>query len=207
MDARDGILRAAQVVFARHGYRQTAMAMVAEEAGLSRQALYHHFASKEALFAALVDALHEEALAAARVAGASLAPRALDVITGLMLAHHRSVMARVAGSPFAAELIEESGRQCGPAVLGFSRKLEKELEASIARLVRAGRFSLKSGTTARELAEMIHIAAKGVKTAYAGESEARYAAALKRMIEVICAGAAAPGKMVQKMGTARRIAR
>ena len=53
MEPRDGILKAAQVVFARHGFRQTSMTMVAEEAGLSRQALYHHFASKEELFARL----------------------------------------------------------------------------------------------------------------------------------------------------------
>jgi AcrR family transcriptional regulator len=212
MEPKDGILRAAQVVFARHGFRQTAMAMVAEEAGLSRQALYHHFDSKEALFAGLVDELHDAALDAARVAAAKDAATAAGAIAGVMLAYHKVLVSRVAGSPFAAELIEESGRQCGPAVSAFARRFEKELEGLIASLVRAGRFKLRGGVSARDVTEMVQVAAKGVKVAHAGESEARYAQALKRMIDVICAGVEAPGgaapvKRIQRTGTARRVAR
>jgi AcrR family transcriptional regulator len=209
MEPRDGILRAAQVVFARHGFRQTAMAMVAEEAGLSRQALYHHFESKEALFAALVDELHEAALADVKEAAKRRASSAAEAIAGVMLAHHKALMSRVAGSPYVAELIEESGRQCGAAVTAHRRLFETELEGVIAAFVRDGRFTLRAGTTARHLTEMVQVAAKGVKLEYAGESEARHAQALKRMIDVICAGvaagaAAAPAK---RMGTRRRIAR
>jgi AcrR family transcriptional regulator len=212
MEPRDGILRAAQIVFARHGFRQTAMAMVAEEAGLSRQALYHHFASKEALFAALVDALHEVAFDAAKAAAAKEAESLAGALSGVMLAYHQGLMARLAGSPYAAELIEESGRQCGAAVSAYGRAFEKLLESVIAARVRAGRLALRAGTSAREAAEMMQVAAKGVKLAQAGAGEARYAQALKRMIAVICAGieapaSAGPAKRTQAMGTARRIAR
>lgn len=211
MEPRDGILRAAQVVFARHGFRQTAMAMVAEEAGLSRQALYHHFASKEALFAALVDVLHETALADAKAATARKTARAADAIANVMLAYHSGLVSRVAGSPFAAELIEESGRQCGAAVAGFSKRFDKALEGVIAGEVRSGRLRLRAGLSVRDVTEMVQVAAKGVKVAHAGDGEAKYARALERMIEVICAGvgvADAPAaRAIQKAGTARRATR
>ena len=87
------------------------MAMVADEAHLSRQALYHHFASKEALFAALVDAL-QEAASRGRARRLRLKPaaKAADAIFAVMMAYHEALVARLSGSPFAAELIEESGR-------------------------------------------------------------------------------------------------
>jgi AcrR family transcriptional regulator len=192
MDAKAHILIAAQAVFARHGFRQTAMAMVAEAAGLSRQALYHHFASKEALFAALVDALYEAAFAAAKSAAAQRGGSASGAIAGMMIAHHRALGSRLSASPFLAELIEESGRQCGPAVAAHARRFEKELEALCVRLIREGQFKVRAGVTAREVAEMVTMAAKGAKARHAGDHGARYERALARMIDVICAGVAPP---------------
>lgn len=204
MEPRDGILKAAEAVFARHGFRQTAMAMVAEQAGLTRQALYHHFASKEALFAALVDALQENALASAKAAAERGGRDAAEAVYRIMLAHHKSFMASVAGSAFAAELVEEGNKRCAAAVAAHARRFEKELEAAIAAQVRAGRFALRTGVTPRDLAEMATVAAKGVKAAYAGAGELRYAQALKRMIEVVCAGVAkAPAKAL-RTGKLRR---
>ena len=42
-------------VFRRHGFRRSSIEQAAEAAGLTRQALYHHFDSKEALFRAVVN--------------------------------------------------------------------------------------------------------------------------------------------------------
>jgi AcrR family transcriptional regulator len=210
MEPRDGILQAAQVVFTRHGFRQTSMALVAEEAGLSRQALYHHFASKEELFAGLVVELQDAAFAAAKDAVAGASGDMAAALTRVMLAYHRSLMARVAGSPFAAELVEESSRQCGAAVAAYGRKFGKELEAMVERFAREGRFKMRPGVGARDVVEMVLVAAKGAKIAHAGESAARYARTLERMIDVICAGVAASAKAghrMERMGTARRIAR
>ena len=64
MSARTRILDAAMLVFRRHGFRRSSIEQAAEAAGLTRQALYHHFKSKEALFRAVIERLHEEALAA-----------------------------------------------------------------------------------------------------------------------------------------------
>jgi AcrR family transcriptional regulator len=49
------LLDAAREVFGRRGYGNASLEEIAEEAGFSRGALYHHFESKEALFLALLD--------------------------------------------------------------------------------------------------------------------------------------------------------
>ncbi len=183
------------------------MAMVAEEARLTRQALYHHFDSKEALFAALVDQLHESAVAAAKEAAAQGGRDAADAVTQIVAAYHTSFVESVAASPFATELVEESSRQCGAAITGHAKRFAKVLETAIAGLARAGRLTLR-GITARELTDMIAIAAKGVKVATATEGEAAHGQALKRIVELICAGAGAlPAKAPQRTGTVRRLSR
>ena len=69
MSTRERILDAAMAVFAQFGFRRASMDEVAREAGLTRQAVYHHFASKEALFRAAVEALHKGAYEAEVEAG------------------------------------------------------------------------------------------------------------------------------------------
>src|SRR3974390_3725355 len=69
MGSSDRILSAAASVFARFGFRRASMSQIAGEAGLTRQALYHHYSSKEALFRAVVEQLHELAYEAEAVAG------------------------------------------------------------------------------------------------------------------------------------------
>ena len=69
MGSPDRILSAAESIFARFGFRRASMSQIADEAGLTRQALYHHYSSKEALFRAVVEQLHELAYEAEAVAG------------------------------------------------------------------------------------------------------------------------------------------
>ncbi|HZP43359.1 MAG TPA: TetR/AcrR family transcriptional regulator [Candidatus Binatia bacterium] len=63
---RRRILAAAQKRFAVRGYRHTAIADIAREAGLAAGTLYRYFADKEHLFRAVLEALHEGWLARAR---------------------------------------------------------------------------------------------------------------------------------------------
>jgi len=46
----------AEQLFLKHGFAETTMQMIASEAGGSKETLYRHFASKEALFAELISA-------------------------------------------------------------------------------------------------------------------------------------------------------
>lgn len=66
IDARQRrLLDAAATVFLRYGYRKTSMDDIARAAGVSRQGLYLHFATKEDLFRAAVQYLLDGALAEA----------------------------------------------------------------------------------------------------------------------------------------------
>jgi AcrR family transcriptional regulator len=59
LDTRSRVLDAALACFIESGYEQTTVARIRERSGVSNGALFHHFASKEAI----ADALHVEAIA------------------------------------------------------------------------------------------------------------------------------------------------
>jgi AcrR family transcriptional regulator len=56
---RGQLIEVATGLFADHGYEGTSIEAVLTAAGVSRGALYHHFAGKEALFTAVLEALSE----------------------------------------------------------------------------------------------------------------------------------------------------
>ena len=60
---RGQLIEVATGLFAEHGYEGTSIEAVLTAAGVSRGALYPHFAGKEALFTAVVEALSERILA------------------------------------------------------------------------------------------------------------------------------------------------
>jgi AcrR family transcriptional regulator len=56
---RDQLIEVATRLFTEHGYEGTSIEAVLAVAGVSRGALYHHFAGKEALFTAVVSAISD----------------------------------------------------------------------------------------------------------------------------------------------------
>jgi AcrR family transcriptional regulator len=66
---RRAVLDAARASFARKGYGQTSVDEIAAAARVTKGAVYHHFAGKEALFRAVHDEVETEAQA--RAAGAA----------------------------------------------------------------------------------------------------------------------------------------
>lgn len=198
MDPKANVLDAASRVFARHGFRKTSMSMVADEAALSRQAIYHHYASKEALFAALVDQLHMSALERARLAGSKVDVQEIhQPLFAALDAYHHSLVATVARSPFVTELLEESARHCGDVVAAHARKLEELLLGLVKAAVRDGHARLKQGLSEKELVRLVLVASKGVKLAYAQAGAKAYSPALRQMIEVVCDGSVARTQVYQ----------
>ncbi|MGH3246028.1 MAG: TetR/AcrR family transcriptional regulator [Trebonia sp.] len=57
---RGQLIEVATGLFAEHGYEGTSIEAVLAAAGVSRGALYHHFAGKEALFEAVVSAVSDQ---------------------------------------------------------------------------------------------------------------------------------------------------
>lgn len=84
-------LRAALSVFARHGYHGTSIRAIAEAAGLSVPGLYHHFPSKQAILAGIVDVAMEEMIdhtqAALEAGGERPSTRFDNVIEALIRFH------------------------------------------------------------------------------------------------------------------------
>src|SRR5206468_3618995 len=77
---RAAILRAAATAFAARGFAATSMDDVAAAAGVTRLIVYRHFASKEALYVAVLEHVYErlgEQLAASEGRGEHAAVRAL----------------------------------------------------------------------------------------------------------------------------------
>jgi AcrR family transcriptional regulator len=132
---RQGIVAAATRLFAEHGYAGVPIEAVLAATGLSRGALYHHYAGKEALFEAVVEAVETDVCqkVIARSAGARDAARAL-----------------VAGGEAFLELAQDPAvRQIvlidAPSVLGWAKWREIEarygfglLKASLARAAAEG---------------------------------------------------------------------
>ena len=62
---RERLIAAGREAFGRHGYDATSIAVILEAAGVARGALYHHFATKEELFDAVLDRVVQEIAEAA----------------------------------------------------------------------------------------------------------------------------------------------
>jgi AcrR family transcriptional regulator len=63
IDKREAMLAAASVVFAREGYAQAGVDVIAAEAGVAKPTVYNHFGDKESLFRQAIAADADRALA------------------------------------------------------------------------------------------------------------------------------------------------
>lgn len=189
---RQRFLDAGARVFVSHGYAGASMEQVADEAGLSRAALYKHFANKEALFLAVAVSLHEGAADASR--GALTRARRgrtdpIGMILNFMLARRRHYAKHLGNSPHAAELAEESSRRCGALVRKHEEDFRAGLEELIAGYAKGGRIVLKPRLSPAALADMLIAASKGLKSGDEQIPGARYEAAFQLMARTILAGA------------------
>jgi AcrR family transcriptional regulator len=198
---QDRILDAAMRVFRRHGFRRSSIEQAAEEAGLTRQALYHHFASKEALFHAVIERLYESALAAenaaakvAEEAGKSLA----DIIFAEVSARLRQLVSSLEGSPHVEELFSEHLAQASDLYQTYATRFAGEVAATIARVRRKRELALAKGMSPRELARLVEMAIHGTKSAYPSMLPIdAFLRDLQTMLRVLIAGAVASETMPQ----------
>jgi AcrR family transcriptional regulator len=199
---QDRILDAAMRVFRRHGFRRSSIEQAAEEAGLTRQALYHHFPSKEALFRAAIERLYEKALAAeaaaakaAEDADASLA----DILIAEIGARLGTLFASLEGSPHLEELFSEHLAQARDLYQTYSARFEAEVAATIARVCRARKLKLTSGVRVEELARCVEMAIHGTKSAYPSMQPVdAFLNQLAVMLRMLTAGAFAPQATPEK---------
>jgi AcrR family transcriptional regulator len=130
---REEILDCATRLFAARGYEGTSMSELADEVGLRKASLFHHFASKEVLYAAVLARLLEEVGAAIveNVVRPGTFAERLDAMSD-------GLTALLGAQPFAARLLVREVMDWGPVVRDhLADKIVRVLEAAEA-FMRAG---------------------------------------------------------------------
>jgi TetR/AcrR family transcriptional regulator, regulator of autoinduction and epiphytic fitness len=179
---RRGLLDAAVTVFARYGYRKTSMEEVARAAQVSRQGLYLHFATKDALFRAAVTNLLAGSLQAAT---AVLRDGALPLEERLVRAFDEWV-GRYVGmfGAAASDLAPAAGTLIGPVVAEH----EGLFAEAVTRAITAGRLAAayrRAGLGARQLADTLLATARGLK--HSSETRQAFGRAMTVAVRVMCA--------------------
>lgn len=137
-DTHAAILEAARAVFEEHGYFGGALEAVASKAGVSRQAIYLHFASKAALLTALHLHIYEtDVVPALERHPIWTAPTALDALDAII-----AVDAEVASKVWKIHEALVVARRHHPEVDETLRPREEERYQEAVRL---GRWLKKEG--------------------------------------------------------------
>ena len=134
------ILEAAKACFAEQGFHQTSTAQICAAAGVSTGNLFHYFASKKAIIAAIV----EEDLQQTQIFVAALREQenlvtALDAFFDVVL----DVASDPAQASLALEIAAEAGRDAEIGVLYrlSTRVMREELEYLVSLGMERGQFS------------------------------------------------------------------
>jgi AcrR family transcriptional regulator len=207
MSPRDRILDAAMTVFRRHGFRRSSIEETAEAAGLTRQALYHHFKSKEALFRAVIERVHDGALAdgAAAAERAETAGKILaDILVAQIAARLQAFVASFDGSPHVDELFSEHLNHARDLYQHFAALYDAQVTAIIERTIKRQKLTLVPGMTAAKLARYVELAITGTKSAYPSMRPAdAFLRDAEAMLRMLIAGAIAPSKPKKPAPSAR----
>jgi AcrR family transcriptional regulator len=115
---RDRLVAAAVELFAARGFEGTSIEAVLEQTEVSRGSLYHHFASKQSLFEAVVAAV--EARVGGEIVAASMAVGGSDPVARLRAGFLAWV--RLAADPVVRRILLVDA----PAVVGWRRWREIE---------------------------------------------------------------------------------
>jgi AcrR family transcriptional regulator len=171
---RSQLIEVATSLFAEHGYEGTSIEAVLTAAGVSRGALYHHFAGKEALFTAVLEAVGER-----------IAVQVTDVISGCtdpVDALRTGALAWIdlAGDPVVQRIMLVDA----PAVLGWEQWRAMDEGKTVSAMQAMLRAVSDTGRLPRELvnpfAHMILAALDEAAMIVARASDSRVALAEER---------------------------
>lgn len=169
------ILRAAFDCFARYGLRRTSMADIAAGAGMSRPALYLHYAGKDDIFNALVR-LHFETSEKAVERVLAVPGPAAEVLLAAFHAIDGDAVEAMLNSPHADEILSAKGPFTQAAVTEAHTRITGHIARWIALGVTDGRFSLEGlNASAEEFADAVMAAKFGIKAFANGFADYRAA--------------------------------
>jgi len=158
------ILRAAFDCFARYGLRRTSMADIAQGAGMSRPALYLHYAGKDDIFNALVRRHFESSERAVAQVLTRPGPAA-EVLLAAFHAIDGDAVEAMLNSPHADEILSADSPFSQPAVVEAHARITAQLARWVAAGVEDGRFTLTGLEATPEAFAATLMAAKfGIKS-------------------------------------------
>jgi AcrR family transcriptional regulator len=176
------IIRAAEELFKRVGFRAFTMESVARDANVAKATLYSHYKNKDELFLAVCARLARLQRSAVERALAAPGEPLDERLAAAIIAKHRMVFAFVRGSPHAGELFSASSAMAG--------EIFTELEASVLTALSAAMAAdLQLAPNAARLARALYLGGSDLasRSATAAEMESE----LGDFIAVHLAGARA----------------
>ncbi len=184
---RADIVRAATLLFSRHGFRKTSIDQIADEARVAKPTVYAHFEDKDALFVAVCKEVTDSVLSSAEAAR-DARRSVLDRVAGMLSAKFTKVFELVDSSPHARELLDSRNEEARAIVdaadLRFFEMLAQELRAA----AKAGDLRLEAvGTKAPELARLLMQAAHGA--GYGATSADEHRANVGRLVALALSAA------------------
>ncbi|MGY8662727.1 helix-turn-helix domain-containing protein [Bradyrhizobium sp. UFLA05-109] len=180
----EAILTAARRLFGTQGFVATTMDDIADGARVAKGAVYHHFKTKEAVFAAVFDQVSHDL-----VVEIDRAARAEKDVLAAMVAGTQHYFAATAKGPTGQIILRD-----GPAVLGWERWREIDAQHFGGKMPRALAVAMDAGLIARQpiepLARLLLGAVTEAAVACAGRADiakagAEYARAFKSLIEAM----------------------
>src|ERR1700712_3177411 len=180
----EAILKAGRRLFGDRGFAATTIDDIAEAAQVAKGAVYHHFATKEAVFAAVFDLVSRDL-----VADIDRAVRTEKDVLAAIVAGTQHYFAACAKGPTCQIILRD-----GPAVLGWERWREIDAKHFGGKLPRAIAAAMEAGLIARQagepLARLLLGAVTEAAVACAGRADiaragAEYARAFRSLVEAL----------------------
>jgi AcrR family transcriptional regulator len=135
---REALIAAGRTLFAEQGYGAVGTETIVQAAGVSRGALYHHFADKAELFAAVFEAVEEAVIA--RIGAVVEAAGPADPVALMRLGASTWLDACAEPEIHRIALLD------APAVLGWTRWREIGGRYSMGMIVRLLGLAIESGS-------------------------------------------------------------
>ena len=112
-DTRQRVIEIAMRLFTEHSFAGTSLQMIADELGITKAAVYHHFHTREELLTAVVEPVLRELRVVIETAETKRTPhaRAEHMLSGYaaIAVGHRAVVAVLASDPGAIEMLRTHG--------------------------------------------------------------------------------------------------
>jgi AcrR family transcriptional regulator len=180
----ESILKAGRLLFGERGFGATTIDDIAEQARVAKGAVYHHFATKEAVFEAVFDQVSR-----ALVQEIDRAVRTEKDVLAAMVAGTQHYFTACAKGPTGQIILRD-----GPAVLGWERWREIDARHFGGKIPRAIEAAMDAGLIARQpvepLARLLLGAVTEAAVACAGRTDVlkagnEYTRAFKSLLEAL----------------------